>query len=98
MPASAPKRKEIARQQQPAELIPFPICRQHRAIDGVYRTALLDYKNIEDGEKYLRSFVERHRKKLKKLGIAEDRIAADVAELEAKFFGDGPEPEEKRLA
>src|SRR5262249_38499413 len=66
-----------------AVVIPFPASKQR----GLVERELVGVRDWETAaaHKWLAGIVRRHERRLQKLGIAPDRIAADVAALEAAF-------------
>ena len=91
------RKAEKTPKPQPAEVIPFPIHRQREVVDKMFGDALLNSSDTPGAYRHLRTLVERHRKKLEKLGVAPHRIERDVYALEQMLFRHG-DSEEKRRA
>jgi hypothetical protein len=66
-----------------AEIVPFPAVKQR----GLCDRELVSVMNWDDdaADQWLTSVVRRHQRRLEKLGVAPNRIAADVADLESAF-------------
>jgi hypothetical protein len=66
-----------------AEIIPFPAVRRQHQI----KFALMSVREQPPDEQYrkLKSVARKHRARLVKLGVAPERIDADVAALEDAF-------------
>ena len=65
-----------------AEIVPFPADRRHWFINRAFVAS----SECKDSVAYLRAIVARHRDRLKHLGVAPARIAADVEALESVLF------------
>ncbi len=69
--------------QGTAEVIPFPVNRQRRMVDAELKS-VRHYDN-DAAYRWLSRIAKQHGKRLTQLGVAPDRIEADVAALNAAF-------------
>ena len=64
-------------------MLPFPVNLQRAVVTRELRSVVR--YNADEAERWLSSVVRRHRNKLRKFGVAEAKIEADVASLVEAF-------------
>ena len=70
------------RPQKPCEVLPFPAVFQEKLLREV--DAVAEWPS-HDAAMHLGKVLARHRRKLQNFGVADDKIAADVADLRNAF-------------
>ena len=77
------KAKPPNRKLRNAEVVPFPIMKRGNFISNAFVNSA-----DRGGRKYLRRVADRYRDRLENIGVAPDRVQAEMRDLEFMFFGD----------